>query len=110
MKSYNALIYKYSRHSRHFRHSKFLFLIILIIPWGPILHAQKILTLKECYDRAMTATSLAGEKTAYSDISILKDNNLSKEWLPTIDANGSFVYNSSVVDMRSVRESFRYRV
>ena len=50
----------------------------------------------------MTANSLAGEKTAYSDISELKDENLSKEWLPTLDANGSFIYNSSVVDMRGV--------
>jgi outer membrane protein TolC len=32
----------------------------------------------------------------------LKDNNLSKGWLPTLDANGSFVYNSSVIDMNSV--------
>lgn len=111
MKTYNYLIYKYSRysmysryfrHSRHFRHSKLLFLFILMI-FGPfILHAQKILTLKECYDRAMITNALAGEKEAYSKISQLKDNNLSKGWLPTLDANGSFVYNSSVIDMSSV--------
>jgi hypothetical protein len=39
------------------------------------LFGQKILTLKECYDRAMTANALAGEKEAYSNISKLKDNN-----------------------------------
>ncbi|MDP3001920.1 MAG: TolC family protein, partial [Bacteroidales bacterium] len=61
-----------------------------------------ILTLKECYDRAMITNALAGEKEAYSKISQLKDNNLSKGWLPTLDANGSFVYNSSVIDMSSV--------
>ena len=99
MKIHNTLINKYSG---QFRHAILLFLIIILIPWCSTLHAQKILTLKECYDRAMTATSLAGEKTAYYDISELKDNNLSKEWLPTLDANGSFVYNSSVIDMRSV--------
>jgi outer membrane protein TolC len=63
------------------------------------LHAQKILTLKECYDMAMTANALADEKAAYSDISKLKDNNLSKGWLPTLDAGASFVYNSDVIDM-----------
>jgi outer membrane protein TolC len=50
----------------------------------------------------MITNALAGEKEAYSKISQLKDNNLSKGWLPTLDANGSFVYNSSVIDMSSV--------
>ncbi|MCX6326233.1 MAG: TolC family protein [Bacteroidia bacterium] len=63
--------------------------------------AQKILTLKECYEKAMTTNALAGEKVAYSDISKLKDENLSKGWLPTLDANGSILYNSSVIDMSS---------
>ncbi len=49
---------------------------------------------------AMSTTALAGEKKAYADISALKDNNLSKAWLPTLDANGSFIYNSSVVDFK----------
>jgi outer membrane protein TolC len=65
------------------------------------MYSQKILTLKECYDRALTSNALVGEKVAYSDISKLKDENLSKGWLPTLDANGSFIYNSSVVDMSS---------
>ena len=78
-----------------------LILIALIIHCISVVYGQKILTLKECYDRAMSANALAGEKTAYSDISKLKDNNLLKGWLPTLDANGSIVYNSSVVDMRN---------
>ena len=80
---------------------KVLILLILIIPWASIVKAQKILTLKECYEKAMTANALAGEKDAYSKISKLKDDNLSKGWLPTLDANGSILYNSSVVDMSS---------
>ncbi|MCX6255878.1 MAG: TolC family protein [Bacteroidia bacterium] len=80
---------------------KVLILIILIIPWSLTMYSQKIMTLKECYDRALTSNALAGEKVAYSDISKLKDENLSKGWLPTLDANGSFIYNSSVVDMSS---------
>jgi outer membrane protein TolC len=78
---------------------KVLILFILIFLWSLTLHAQKILTLKECYDRAMAANALAGEKEVYTNISKIKDNNLSKGWLPILDANGSFVYNSSVVDM-----------
>ena len=80
---------------------KVLIFLILIVPWATLVRAQKILTLKECYEKAMTANALAGEKDAYSKISRLKDDNLSKGWLPTLDANGSILYNSSVVDMSS---------
>jgi outer membrane protein TolC len=66
------------------------------------LQGQKILTLKECYYMASSANALANEKTGYSDISKLKDENLAKGWLPTLDANGSLIYNSSVVDLSGV--------
>lgn len=82
--------------------TKFLILIILSATSVSAINAQKVVTLKECYDHAMTATALAGEKTSYMDISKLKDENLAKAWLPTLDANGSFIYNSSVIDFRSV--------
>jgi len=76
-------------------------IFFIIIVCLPIVDAQKTITLKECYDLAMTATPLAGEKETYTDISALKEKNLTKGWLPTLDANGSFIYNSSVVDMTS---------
>jgi outer membrane protein TolC len=79
-----------------------LILLIVLISGGTTIQAQKILTLKECYDLAMTANALASEKKSYSDISKLKDENLVKGWLPTLDANGSFIYNSSVIDMSGV--------
>lgn len=81
---------------------KVLILIILIIPWSLIIQAQKIITLKECYEKAMITNALSGEKEAYSNISKLKDENLSAGWLPTLDANGSLIYNASVVDMGGV--------
>lgn len=81
---------------------KELILILVLLTGSFILKAQKILTLKECYERAATANALAGEKTGYSDISKLKEENLVKGWLPTLDANGSLIYNSSVIDMSGV--------
>jgi len=78
---------------------KILILVILIIPELSSLYAQNILTLKECYDRALIANALAGEKEAYSSISNIKDKNLSKGWYPTLDANASALYNSEVVDI-----------
>ena len=79
-----------------------LILFILIIPFVSGLKGQKVLTLKECYEMAMAATPIAKEREAYSQISAVKDKNLSKGWLPTLDASGSFIYNSSVVDMIDV--------
>jgi outer membrane protein TolC len=79
-----------------------LIIMTVIILWPFTLQAQKILTLKECYENAMTSNALSSEKTGYSDISRLKDENLAKGWLPSLDANGSFIYNSSVIDMSSV--------
>jgi outer membrane protein TolC len=79
-----------------------LILIIVLVPWLSCIEGQKILTLKECYDMASKASALAGEKNAYSDIWQLKDKNLAKGWLPSLDAGGSILYNSSVVDMTSI--------
>ncbi len=78
---------------------KVLILILLIPLWSFNIQAQRILTLKECYDLAMSSNAIAGEMIAYSEISKLKDNNLSKGWLPTLDAGANLVYNSDVVDM-----------
>lgn len=82
--------------------TRVLILLIVIILEPYILSAQKILTLRECYEKAYTATALAIEKNSYSDISRLKDANLAKGWLPVLDASGSLIYNSSVVDMSAV--------
>jgi outer membrane protein TolC len=79
-----------------------LIILMLIISSLSVMQGQKILTLKECYDKAAKNNVLAGEIKSYSDISKLKDENLAKSWLPTLDANGSFVYNSSVIDMSGV--------
>src|SRR5664279_4490352 len=76
--------------------------LLVMIPGTASLHAQKILTLKECYNMSSTTNALENEKTVYSDISRLKDENLEKGWLPTLDANGSLIYNSSVIDMSGV--------
>jgi outer membrane protein TolC len=79
-----------------------LILFILVIPFVSGLKGQKVLTLKECYEMAVAITPIAAEREAYSQISALKDKNLSKSWLPTLDAGGSFLYNSSVIDMGGI--------
>jgi outer membrane protein TolC len=80
---------------------RIIFLIILMIISLTNVEGQKILTLKECYEMAMAVNALATEKSAYAGISQLRDENLAKGWLPTLDANGSILYNSSVIDMSS---------
>ena len=79
-----------------------LILLTVVFLEPEILQAQKIMTLKECYNQSYTTNALSGEKNGYSDISKLRDENLVKGWLPTLDANGSLIYNSSVIDMSGV--------
>jgi len=74
-------------------------LLLITILASPLLHGQKAITLRDCYDMAAKRSSLAGEKEANNSIWQLRDENLSKSWLPTLDANGSVVYNSEVVDL-----------
>jgi outer membrane protein TolC len=84
---------------------KVLVLLLLAFYSTPKMFSQKLITLKECYDKAMSVNALAGEKEAYSSISEIKDANLSKGWLPTLDANASANYISDVVDFSKAMSS-----
>lgn len=79
-----------------------LFILLYLIFRGYNIEAQEMITLKECYDRAYTAAVVSAEKEVYNRIWEYKDKNLSRGWLPTLDANGSFTYNSSVMDINDV--------
>jgi outer membrane protein TolC len=81
---------------------RYFLVLILALLALPTARAQKIITLKECYDRAATTTAIAGEASAYADIWQMKDKNLTRNWLPSLDAGATFIYNSTVVDMTSV--------
>lgn len=83
-------------------------MIILFLSAPVSTFPQSILTLKECYEKAYAVAAIAEEKEIYTDIWQLKDNNLSVGWLPSLDANGSFIYNSSVVDMTDVLSSLPF--
>jgi outer membrane protein TolC len=84
---------------------KVLILLLLAFYFTPIVFSQQLITLKECYDKAMSVNAIAGEKEAYSTISEIRDKNLSKGWLPTLDANASANYISDVVDFSKVTGS-----
>jgi outer membrane protein TolC len=84
---------------------KVLILLILLGYATSGIYSQKIITLKECYDKALSVNALAGEKEAYLSISQIKDENLSKNWLPTLDANASANYVSDVVDFSKAMAS-----
>jgi outer membrane protein TolC len=86
---------------------KSILLIALMLGHGTLnLFSQKIITLRECYDMAMKTNALAGEKEAYSSISQIRDENLTKGWLPTLDVNASASYMSDVVDFSKAMSSF----
>ncbi len=73
--------------------------IVLIIPWIAEGQNGLTLTLADCYAKAETASALAGETDSYRRIWELKDKNLSRAWLPTLDASGNLIYNSEVIDI-----------
>jgi outer membrane protein TolC len=79
------------------------YLTLLLLIGSNIVAQEKaeIITLGRCYEGAGKVNAIAGEENTYSRIWELKDANLSRGWLPVIDANGTFVYNSSVIDMSS---------
>lgn len=81
---------------------KFLILFPVLLLVFDTINCQKFLTLRECYERAYEVNPLANEGDTYTEMWKLKDNNLSKGWFPTIDANASFLYNSSVVDLENM--------
>ena len=63
---------------------------------------QKTVTLWQCYDSAAAVTPLSGEAALYSEASALRDKNLASAWLPALDINGSFVYNSDILDIAQI--------
>ncbi|MGB8490745.1 MAG: TolC family protein [Bacteroidales bacterium] len=77
-----------------------LILLLLLLPVRA--NPQKLITLSECYEKAYAVSKIGAEKSIYPGIWALQDKNLRRMWLPTLDANGSFVYNSSVIDIGSV--------
>ncbi|HEX2920252.1 MAG TPA: TolC family protein [Bacteroidales bacterium] len=81
--------------------NKWLVVLLIVTACTESVYSQKVLTLKECNDAAMNASALAGEISAYSEISAIKETNIAKGWLPTLDLNGSVLYNSEVVDLSS---------
>jgi len=78
-----------------------LILSVTLFSGFSALNSQKILTLKECYEGASAASAIAGDKDSHLAIWQLKDRNLLKGWLPSLDAGGSFIYNSEVIDIGS---------
>ena len=84
---------------------RLLILVIFAIAFIRPSYPQRMITLKECYDLASKKTSIAGEKEIYNSIWQLKDKNLTRNWLPTLDANANFIYNSDIVDFTDVFSS-----
>ncbi len=96
----NGCLHHFKRKPGNFLLPVILIILLFLIP-GRIV-SQRILTLRECYERAEEAAPIAAEKKVYGEIWQLKDVNLSRGWLPTLDGNGQLVYNSSVVDLSEV--------
>ena len=95
-----TLKYGLNVYGKSVKYTALLLLSLLGFSVNP-LWPQNTLTLKDCYEKAAAVNALSAEKPLYSNVWELKDRNLAKGWLPSLDANGSFIYNSSVVDIGS---------
>ncbi len=67
--------------------------------------SQQTVTLWQCYDSAASVTPLSGERELYRQMTIMRDQNLSSAWMPTLDLGGSFAWQSDVVDMTELLSS-----
>lgn len=74
--------------------------LLLAVTHGSI--AQKTVTLWQCYDSAAVVTPLSGEGALYTEMSSLRDRNLAAAYLPALDLNGNFVYNSDILDIAQI--------
>jgi len=81
---------------------RILILFIFLVPWILVATGQRVVTLKECYEKAYASSPVSRENDLLTGIWELKDKNISRSWLPSLDAGGHFIYNSSVVDMSDV--------
>ncbi len=75
---------------------------LLLLTLSLVAVPQKTVTLWQCYNSAATATPLSGEAALYTEISGLHDRNLSSAWLPSLDVNGNFVYNSDILNIKQI--------
>jgi outer membrane protein TolC len=72
--------------------------VIALLP----LDGQKAVTLKQCYDSVAVNAPQASEKELLSQISRLKEKNIGANYLPSVDLNGNYMYNSDVVDLSKI--------
>lgn len=79
-----------------------LFVAAMLLILSHAALSQKTVTLWQCYDSAAVATPLSGEGALYTEMSSLRDQNLSAAYLPTLDLNGNFVYNSDILDIAQI--------
>jgi outer membrane protein TolC len=79
-----------------------LIVAAILLPLSHAALSQKVVTLWQCYDSAAVATPLSGEGALFTEMSSLRDQNLASAYLPTLDLNGSFVYNSDILDIAQI--------
>ncbi len=66
---------------------RFLSILIFICLAPGTLISQKTITLKECYDGAL-GIPWQGKKISIIQYGCSEDENLAKNWMPALDANG----------------------
>ncbi|HCC69551.1 MAG TPA: hypothetical protein DEQ09_00125 [Bacteroidales bacterium] len=84
---------------------KSILILIIIFSCNRITSAQQMITLPACYENATLKHPQAGDKNMYQNLWQLKQDNISSQWYPDIEAGANALYNSNVADLGESFES-----
>lgn len=76
-----------------------LFIILLFVPSITIGQTYDTLTLFECYNLAMTSDPVSGQKILLETQNQLKIKNANVNLYPSLDINGSYTWQSEVIEL-----------
>jgi outer membrane protein TolC len=82
-----------------------LFLSSLLLFPGLLFSQTETITLRECYENAISASPIANKNIMLDEMAKLTDQNLKTLWYPGNELNGSIIYNTSVADLSSITGS-----
>jgi outer membrane protein TolC len=84
---------------------RILLLSALILSPGHLISQTKTITLRECYENAVSSSPVADKTILLEEIVQLTDKNIKSLWYPGNELNGSIMYNTSVADLSSITGS-----
>jgi outer membrane protein TolC len=87
------------------RKAHILLLSALVLFPGHLISQTETITLRECYEKAIASSPVAGKNILLEEMVQLTDQNIKSLWYPGNELNGSIIYNTAVADLSSITGS-----